>query len=337
MNLSREELYYRHRLSHKQIDDFLEEQQHDLVLQEKIGQLKQISLFLEITNALRKAGIWFVSYKGPLLSYRIYNDATCRRYKDFDFLVKPGEVLKTIAVLRRMGFVPRSFDWPVSRHKEKRLLLLLNQFTLDHLSDEISIEIHWSLLKFPAIQQKKMAMIVNENIQETVFSGQKFNQFTIEFELLHLIIHGGLHTWSRLKWLIDVHEIINRFPVDKKKFGIIVKQLDAKRLVGLCNAMLSHYFPGSTLLPFDSPVPKWFIKYSLHQIGRTTDTPVYLPEDLIKYRWFHILAFPRWRYRLMKVLLLFIFYLQNKKLCQLIKKVTSGTIPRFQGVFTTNW
>lgn len=313
IKLSREVLFHRHRLSHQQIDDLLGDQQHHLVLEEKIDQLRQVALFLEITTALNNAEIWFVAYKGPLLSYRIYNDATCRRCKDFDFLVQPDEVSKTIDVLCKIGFVPRSFHWPVSKFKEKKLLFFINQYTLDHLSDDISIEIHWSLLKFPAIRQKKMSAIIHENIQQTVFEGQNFNQFTLEFELLHLVIHGGLHTWSRLKWLIDIHEIINRFPVDKKKFEILVKQFDAKRLVGLCNAMLSHYFPGTASLPIDSPAPKWFIKYSLHQIGRTTDTPVYLPKDSNTYRWFHILAFPRWRYRLMKVLMLFIFFLQKQK------------------------
>lgn len=313
MNLSREELYYRHRLSHQQIDDILGEQQHDLVLEEKISQLKQVALFLEISAALNRDDIWFISYKGPLLSYRIYNDATCRRFKDLDFLVKPDKISKTIAVLGKMGFVPRSFQWPSSRNKEKRLLLFLNQYTLDHPSKDISVEIHWSLLKFPAVQQKKMALIISENIQQTIFSGQKFNQFTLELELLHMVIHGGLHTWSRLKWLVDIHEIINRFQVDIPKFEILVKLLHAQRLVGLCNAMLNDYFPGTVLLPIDSPAPDWVIKYSLHQIMRTSDTPVYLPEDLLKYRWFQILAFPSLRYRLLKVFVLLIFSLNDQK------------------------
>lgn len=313
IKFSREVLFQRHRLSHQQINKFLGEQPHVLLMEEKINQLKQVALFLEITTALQKADIWFVAYKGPLLSYRIYNDVTYRRFKDFDFLIKPEEIPKTIAVLGNLGFVPRSFQWPSSGNKEKRLLLFLNQYTLDHPSKDISVEIHWSLLKYPVIRQEIFDLIIQENIQETVFSGQKFYQFSIEFELLHLVIHGGLHTWSRLKWLIDIHEIINRFHVDKPKFEILVKLLHAQRLVGLCNAMLSHYFPGTVLLPVDAPTPEWFINYSLHQIMRSTDTPVYLPKDLITYRWFHIQAFSHWKYKIMKVSLLFVFYIQNKR------------------------
>lgn len=313
IELSREILYQRHRLSHKQIDKYLGEQQHVLLLEEKINQLKQVALFLEITNALNKADVWFVAYKGPLLSYRIYNDATCRICKDFDFLVKPEEINKTIEVLCKIGYIPRSFHWPASRNKEKRLLLLLNQYTLDHPSKNVSVEIHWSLLKYPAVRQKKMAAIINENIHQTVFAGQKFNQFTLEFELLHLVIHGGLHTWSRLKWLVDIHEIINRFQVDKKKFEILVKLLHAQRLVVLCNGMLSRCFKATSLLPFDYPIPDWFINYTFQQLTRTSDTPVYLPNDLMMYRWFHIQAFSHWNYKIKKVFLLFVFYIQNKR------------------------
>jgi hypothetical protein len=313
MNLPREVLYHRHRLSHQQIDDLLGEKQHDLVLEEKIGQLNQLAQFLEITGALREAGIWFVSYKGPLLSYRIYRDATCRRFKDLDFLVRPGDIRKTIAVLGTFGFVSRSFTWPEPGHREKRLLLFMNQYTLHHPEKDLSIEIHWSLLKYPASRFKKLAATVEENLEQTVFAGQQFNQFSLEFELLHLVIHGGLHTWTRIKWLVDVHEIINRFRIDQKKFDTLVKQLNAERLAGLCNAMLGHYFPESEKLPADYPVPQRLVRYSLYQSARTTDTPVFLPKDLLTYRWFHMAAFTRWHYRLMKLFLMLVFSLQHLK------------------------
>jgi hypothetical protein len=322
IELTREVLYQRHRLSHQQIDDFLGEQHHDLVLEEKLEQFGLVALFLEITTALCNAGIWFVAYKGPLLSYRIYKDSTCRRFKDYDLLVKPDDVPKTIATLCNLGFHPRSLKWPSSRNKEKRILLLLNQFTLDHSSKFFSVEIHWSLVKYPAVTQKRMAAIVEDNLQQTIFAGKIFNQFTPELELLHLVIHGGLHTWSRLKWLIDIHEIIYRFTIDETKFTMLIKLLHAERLVGLCNALLGHYFPGTARLPADYYVPKWCINYVLHQISRTSAIPVFLPEDLNRYRWFHIHAFPHNSYRLRKVFVLFIFFLQNEKIKLLQSKLT---------------
>jgi hypothetical protein len=191
--------------------------------------------------------------------------------------------------------------------------MFLNQYSLHHPSKKISVEIHWSLLKYPAVRFGKLAETVDENIQQTVFAGQEFKQFTLEFELLHLVIHGGLHTWSRLKWLVDIHEILKRFPADKIKFEALVRALNAQRMVGLCNAMLRHYYPESVLLPVDAPVPDWVLRYSLRQMNRITDTPVYLPGDLLTYRRFHLLAFPGWRYRITKLILLMIFSLQNKK------------------------
>lgn len=310
---TREVLYHRHRLSHQQIDDVMGERQDELVLEEKIHQLKKVARFLEITSALEKENIWFISYKGPLLSYRIYNDATCRIYKDFDFLIRSDKIPETIVVLNRLGYCSRSYRWPSSENRQKRLIFLANQYTLDHPESGISVEIHWSLLKFPAARRKKITAIIDANLQQTVFGNQIFYQFTPELELLHLVIHGSLHTWSRLKWLTDVNEFIQRIQFDEKKFEALTKQLHAGRLVALCNALLRLYFPQTVMLPCRSEAPDWFIEYALHQLNRTSDTPVYLPQDLFKYRWFHIHAFPRWNQKLKKVLVLFVFYLQNKK------------------------
>jgi hypothetical protein len=89
MNYSREILYTRHRLSHYQINKLLGEQQNQLDFEEKLYQLNLLAEFLSITDHLTKEDIWFMPLKGPLLSYRIYEDATCRRYRDFDFWLNP--------------------------------------------------------------------------------------------------------------------------------------------------------------------------------------------------------------------------------------------------------
>jgi hypothetical protein len=96
MKPKRELLHNRHRLSHQQINTWLGEQQNQLVFEEKLQQLNQLSKFLEIADAFIKKDIWFLPLKGPMLSYRIYGDATCRISRDFDFLIKQKDVETTI-------------------------------------------------------------------------------------------------------------------------------------------------------------------------------------------------------------------------------------------------
>src|SRR5512133_483624 len=149
IKLSREILYQRHRLSHMQIDKYLGEQQHDLLLEEKINQMRQVALFLEITTALNKADIWFVAYKGPLLSHRIYNDATCRRFKDFDFLVKPAAIEQTIGILRQLGYCSKTFEWPGPGNQQNTVLSAINQFVLYNPTLGTMVEVHWRLFNYP--------------------------------------------------------------------------------------------------------------------------------------------------------------------------------------------
>ena len=313
MHLTRETLYHRHRLSHLQIDQLLNEHSEELIMEEKLTQLSQVAEFMEIAVVLNNAGIWFIPFKGPLLSYRIYGDATCRISKDFDLLVRPESMSDVIALLRTMGYEPRSFDWPGPGRRRNRIMAAANQISFVHPDKHASVEVHWRLLKFPAISPKRVDKAISENTTTINFSGLQLRQFTLEFELLQLVIHGGLHTWSRLKWLLDIHEIVKRYRIDRDKFNALVKEFRAGRMVGLCNAMLGRLFPGTALLPASCKVPDWYTGYTLFQFNRETVVPNYLPGDFARYQRFHVCAFTGLRYRLTRTLAAVIFFLQSMK------------------------
>jgi hypothetical protein len=304
----RDTLHNRHRLSHQQIDKMLEESQDQLVLDEKISQLSLLPEFLGIAGSLRQAGIWFVPLKGPLLSWRIYGDATCRQFIDFDFLVRPESLDQSINMLLQSGYQPISFEWPMNGRRYSLALSKLHHFGFYHPKKYISVEMHWKLFVFPVTSFERIAKLADDNILQIIFSGQNFNQFTAEFELVYLVIHGGLHGWVRLKWLTDVHEIVNRSVLDKEKFDSLVKQLNAQRMVGLCNAMLHHFFPGSAL-PANYSFPGWLYRFSFQQA--TSDTAdTFRPVLNYKLVWFLMQAFPDWNYKL-RVLDMHTFYAQH--------------------------
>ncbi len=310
MNLSREKLCHRHRLSHQQTDQLLNEHSGELIMEEKLIQLRQVAEFLEIADVLNNAGIWFIPFKGPLLSYRIYGDATCRISKDFDLLVRPESMTDVIALLRNMGYKPHSFDWPGPGRRRTRIMAAANQISLGHPEKLASVEIHWRLLKFPAISPARVDKAITENTTAIEFSGHQLRQFTLEFELLQLVIHGGLHTWSRLKWLLDIHEILKRYRIDGDKFSALEKEFRAGRMVGLCNAMLVRFFPGTAILPANSKVPRWYTEYTIFQFNRETVVPNYLPGDFARYQRFHVCSFTGLRYRVTRTLAALLYLLQ---------------------------
>ena len=296
MNYTRENLLNRHRLSHQQINDLLGEQQNQFLFEEKLRQLNLLAAFLEITDYFQKENIWFLPLKGPLLSYRIYGDATCRYYRDFDFLVKPEAVASVIQVFHDWGYLYKQNRWPENESKRLKIISGVNQLTLYNPQKHQTVEIHWRVFIDPVIDYKKIQQIVNQNIISTEFAGRQMNQFTIEFELFYLIIHGGLHTWRRLKWLVDIHEIINRFTIDKRKFDELVKLFNAQRMIGLCNEMLKQFFPNSELLPVNYDVPTWFTRYCLKQINNNNNE-AHPPYFSLMHKWFYLNAFPNIHYK----------------------------------------
>jgi len=75
-SISRDELYFRHQLSHEQIDDILGEKKAGKVPEAKAQHLGKLNTFLEVSDLFDRERIPFIPQKGPILSFRIYNEST---------------------------------------------------------------------------------------------------------------------------------------------------------------------------------------------------------------------------------------------------------------------
>jgi hypothetical protein len=295
---TREKLHQRHRLSHQQIDDWLGEQESAKYMNEKMRLVGNLREFIRVTDLWRQHGIAFIPIKGPMLSYRIYDDPSCRMSRDFDFLLRPEDIRKTIELLKSAGYRDEGYIWPQNSKNERFLMQKYDQYSMFHPEQGVAIEIHWKLFKHAIIEKEPAERIVAENTQEIAFTGRSFIVFAPEFELLFLIIHGGLHAWARLKWLVDIHELVTRFELNEEKFSELVQQLKAHRLVVLCNAMLQTFYRGTKLLPGDYAVPRWFYRFALSQTLRKSDVPFSSPLNFLRYTWFRMQVFPGWKYKL---------------------------------------
>lgn len=249
MNLTRDILHNRHRLSHQQIDGLLDENKSAGMIAEKMAKMEALRSFHDITSSLREREIWFVVLKGPLLSERIYGDPTYRLMKDFDILVKPESVNDLVGILSKMNFEPDYFPWPSSKKKQRLAQVYMNQFGMYNPATGVMTEIHWRLFGHPPAPDEKVMQLLEQNLEEFSFAGKPFFRFTIEFELLYLIVHGSIHAWFRLKWLLDVHEILERFSIDEARFLRLAEQTGTGRFADVCNAMLSEYFPDGKRVP----------------------------------------------------------------------------------------
>lgn len=296
--LSRVFLNQRHRLSHQQIDELLKEKYTKEHLSEKYDQLFQVSEFIKVTDEFREAAIPFIPLKGPILSYRLHNDSSFRYSNDLDFLMPINAVKKAIFILEKNGYQPHYFPWPDNSKKERRLIKLSNQILFVHPEKQLNIEIHWKLFKFEITNSSTLNDVLKSNVNQIRFNERNFQVFNSELELLYLIIHGGHHAWFRLKWLIDVKDFIEKIPIDVEKFTQLVEKCNASRMVSLCNATLSNYFPECPLLPC-KPVrsTKKRLNFTITQI----EDEVYYNKSFlerIKTYWFEMHCFPGFRFKL---------------------------------------
>lgn len=286
-----------HRLSIAQINSIFGKGTVAESFEEKAQELEIVRVFLEISDILDAEGIFFVPLKGPVLSHKLYNDPTWRYYRDLDILINESETDKVINILKRNGYLSGSPEWPKSAQQQKILMNHANQISLVNPSNNIIIEIHWRLLSVQSVSNEKLAIIISEHIVTTTFAGRSFSTLSNELELLFLVIHGGLHFWRRLKWLVDINAYLSTQKIDWETFAKLAKKLNAERLAGICNAVYTRYFPGGPEFKFHTPAIQSVVRFCYRKIEKEPDLVHNSLKGIIKSQFFTLFAFPGLRFK----------------------------------------
>ncbi len=281
-------LHERHRLSHQQIDRWLGENRAKEFLSEKLRQLEAVKNFLFVTGLLTKNDISYTCFKGPLLSFRIYNDPTVRISHDIDLLIDKKMINPVMDILTKNDFqLSEGTFWPQKKVQQELFVDTVHHLSFYNRKLNTCVEVHWVLMHGLPVTQKKVQQIIADNLTEIEFSGRTFPVFSLEFELLYLLIHGARHGWNRLKWLADIHD----YPVSKlnlQKFEKLTGQLHAWRIVGQANILLNHFF--NAQMPFcrKKRIPAYFIRYTLGFIKDDNAQRLSTRESFnhLRYSWF---------------------------------------------------
>lgn len=281
-------LHDRHRLSHQQIDRWLKEDSGKEFLPEKIRQLQTVSQFIGVTDLLRERGISFVPLKGPLLSYRIYQDAAVRFSHDLDILVDLENLEPAVRLLLENGYaLVDGVIWPEKKIHKEMIIESAHHLGLHNKKLNLIVEVHWMLFPGMPFSPQKQQAIIRENLTEVGFAGRTFRVLNKEMELLFLLIHGAKHGWQRLKWLVDIHE----YPVDEVNAGSfyeLVRQFDAERIVAQANVLLKKFY--DTCLPFavKGKLPGYFVRHAFQSIEGEVSLNLTIREHirLLHYNWY---------------------------------------------------
>ncbi|KML27258.1 nucleotidyltransferase domain-containing protein [Priestia aryabhattai] len=168
-------------------------------------QMLRLSAEMEKVSLLfSKHQIQTLFLKGPILAKCLYGDISLRTSSDLDFLIPIQDLAKAEDLLVSLGYEKDDYihtvlnDWKWRHH----------HVTYIHPHTEIKLEIHWRLHPGPGKEpcfdelwkRKEKSSITSYPVY--LLGTEDLFQF--------LVAHGARHGWSRLRWLIDIQQIVKR-------------------------------------------------------------------------------------------------------------------------------
>ncbi|WP_026694365.1 nucleotidyltransferase domain-containing protein [Peribacillus kribbensis] len=157
-----------------------------------------------INEVMSETGIPVLFLKGPVLGAELYGDISLRTSGDLDFLVPLHALDKVEALLANLGFIKDDYiqtvldDWKWRHH----------HITYFHPERRIKLEIHWRLNPGPG-KEPSFNELWSRKRRSTV-TGSSIYFLGREDLFLFLVSHGARHGWSRLRWLLDIHQMVNQ-------------------------------------------------------------------------------------------------------------------------------
>lgn len=183
-------------------------------------------------EALRSAGIEVRPFKGPSLAQRCYGDLALRPFRDVDLLVRRDTVRAAAGILAELEFRP-----PPGREPPDRTELTWGKELPLLGPGGVVVELHWALVP----RMYGLDLDPGRGPRGPFGSapdggiGRSDGPAPCSSEelLLYLCIHGGLHRWARLKWVVDVAELLRTTELDGRALGRMARTCGAERLLGI--------------------------------------------------------------------------------------------------------
>ncbi|GGP14009.1 nucleotidyltransferase domain-containing protein [Oceanobacillus neutriphilus] len=165
--------------------------------------------------------IYLLFLKGPVLAQALYGDISLRTSRDLDVLIPIEKLDDAEQLLLAQGY-EKEYEINKELNEWKWRHRHVNYY---HPQKKITIEIHWRLNTGPA-KEPNFNELWERRTQSTV-PGHEVYMLNGEDLFLYLNIHGAQHGWSRLRWLFDIHQLMdkdlnwNRIYKRLKRFGYL--------------------------------------------------------------------------------------------------------------------
>lgn len=214
-------------------------------------QMMQLCQEMEFINRLcTQSTIPLMFLKGPVLATDLYGDISLRTSCDLDILIPITDLEKMNSILVSAGYRKDDYilsvlgDWKWRHH----------HVTYSHPEKGIKLEVHWRLNPGPGKEPSFSDLWGRRRKND--FLGNPVYYLGKEDLFFFLVTHGSRHGWSRIRWLLDIQQLMQQ-EVDGDIVHNLLKKFHCLKIGGQA-AILSTQL-------FNSKIPKeltWILKGS---------------------------------------------------------------------------
>ncbi|PLT44819.1 hypothetical protein B8V81_3250 [Paenibacillus pasadenensis] len=168
-----------------------------ILFQNMLIRAEQKKLF----RAFEQEGIPLVPLKGIRMAERFFGHFAARPTTDLDVLVRPEDLQRASALLRRLGFEDGE------QLDDDHFHLLFNKFYDNPMFPFLAVELHWSLLRSHGHETDVEALWS----RTAPLNGSPcLRELNDEDTLYHVCLHAFNHHMSSLKYIVDIAQVIDR-------------------------------------------------------------------------------------------------------------------------------
>ncbi|MCM3173223.1 nucleotidyltransferase family protein [Paenibacillus sp. MER 99-2] len=179
----------------------------------------------QVCSTLDGQGIRNITLKGPALAHDLYGDISMRTSKDLDILIPLEDVEAAEEVLEKLGYVTKegrritavqSWKWREHHvcymHPVKRTQVEVHWRLNPDSGKESDFEVLWKRSRLSTYTQTPVRMLEKEDLW------------------VYLVTHGARHGWFRLRWLLDIDQMIRTMQINT---DLLMKRLKAEGRVAI--------------------------------------------------------------------------------------------------------
>ncbi|MHA6533894.1 nucleotidyltransferase domain-containing protein [Paenibacillus sp. BAC0078] len=246
-----------------------------------------------IGEELAKLHIRSLFLKGPVLAQELYGEISQRTSRDLDFLVPMAQLTETEALLVRLGYVKEEDfesilgDWKWREHHT----------TFNHPGKNIKVEVHWRLSPGPSKEPGFDELW--ERSRTSSHFGQHVHYLGQEDLFLFLAAHGARHGWSRLRWLLDIKQLLLQKPDPARLIGLLQRynytDVGGQALLLAADLLAAPVAPALSSLT-ERPKSRRIAQLALFYVTRMVNlhNPPLEPEVERHYKYYQPAIMTRW-------------------------------------------